>query len=231
MKGVLDKKYALKREKGGALKHRLRRRADEAIQAIRAFYPSPERILDLGTAEGRLLSRIKDEYPSTLCVGLEYSPELLGLGVALFHDLSFIRGDAQRMPFFKDASFDCIVATAIIEHLDSPGEMLRESFRILIPGGILILTTPHPFWESLAGRLGMIQGEHTSVMGFMALRAYCRDAGFQALEEKGFMISPTGFPGERRMERLLRRLKIDRHLANQLIVLRKPGRGKIMERT
>ncbi len=223
MKGVLDNKYALKREKSGALKYRMRRRADEAVEAIRAYHPNPERILDLGTAEGRMLSRIKDAYPSAICVGLEYSPELLALGAALFPDLSFIRADAQRMPFFKDASFDCIVATAIIEHLDRPEAMLRESFRILIPGGILIITTPHPFWEKLAGRLGMIQGEHESVMGFTALRAYCREAGFQALEEKGFMISPAGFPGERHMERLLRRLKADRHLANQLIVLGKPA--------
>jgi len=222
MKGVLDKEYALQREKRRALKYRLRRRADEAIQAIRVFYPDPERILDLGTAEGRMLSKIKDKCPSTLCVGLEYSPELLDLGVALFQDISFIRADAQNMSFFKDASFDVIVAAAIIEHLKNPGEMLRESSRILKPGGILIITTPHPFWEKLAGHLGMIQGEHESVMGFLTLRAYCLDAGFQVLEEKGFMISPIGLPGERYIEKLLRRLRVDRHLANQLMVLKKP---------
>jgi len=222
MKGVLDKEYALQREKRRALKYRLRRRADEAVQAIRIFYPDPERILDLGTAEGRMLSRIKDKYPSTLCVGLEYSPELLDLGIALFQDISFIRADAQNMSFFKDASFDVIVAAAIIEHLKNPEEMLRESSRILKPGGILIITTPHPFWEKLAGHLGMIQGEHKSVMGFLTLRAHCLEAGFQVLEEKGFMISPIGFPGEQYIERLLRRLRVDRHLSNQLMVLKKP---------
>ena len=222
MKGVLDKEYGLQREKRRTLKYRLRRRADEAVQAIKVFYPDPERILDLGTAEGRMLSRIKDKYPSTLCVGLEYSPELLDLGIALFQDISFIRADAQNMSFFKDASFDVIVAAAIIEHLKNPEEMLRESSRILKPGGILIITTPHPFWEKLAGHLGMIQGEHESVMGFLTLRAYCLDAGFQVLEEKGFMISPIGLPGERYIEKLLRRLRVDRHLANQLMVLKKP---------
>jgi ubiquinone/menaquinone biosynthesis C-methylase UbiE len=222
MKGVLDKEYALQREKRRALKYRLRRRADEAIQAIRVFYPDPERILDLGTAEGRMLSRIKDKYPSTLCVGLEYSPELLDLGVALFQDISFIRADAQNMSFFKDASFDVVVAAAIIEHLKDPGEMLRESSRILKPGGILIITTPHPIWDKIAGALGMIRGTHQSTMSLRSLIDLCGKENFGVLKNKGFMISPIGFPGELLIEKLFSIIKLDGFLPNQLIVVRNP---------
>jgi len=222
MKGVLDKEYALQREKRRALKYRLRRRADEAVQAIRVFYPDPERILDLGTAEGRMLSRIKDKYPLTLCVGLEYSPELLDLGVALFQDISFIRADAQNMSFFKDASFDVVVAAAIIEHLKDPGEMLRESSRILKPGGILIITTPHPIWDKIAGALGMIRGTHQSTMSLRSLIDLCGKENFGVLKNKGFMISPIGFPGELLIEKLLTIIKLDKLLPNQLIVVRNP---------
>jgi ubiquinone/menaquinone biosynthesis C-methylase UbiE len=222
MKGVLDKEYALQREKKRALKYRLRRRADEAVQAIRIYYPDPERILDLGTAEGRMLSRIKDKYPSTLCVGLEYSPDLLNLGVALFQDISFIRADAQNMSFFKDASFDVIVAAAIIEHLKNPGEMLRESSRILKPGGILIITTPHPIWDKIAGAMGMIRGTHQSTMSLRFLIDLCGKENFGILKNKGFMISPIGFPGELLIEKLFSIIKLDRLLPNQLIVVRNP---------
>ncbi len=222
MKGALDKDYARQREHRRALKYRLRRRADEAVQAIRTFCPEPRKILDVGTAEGRMLSRIKENYPLALCVGLEYSEELLDLGLGLFPDISFVRADAQNMSYFRDAPFDVIVAAAIIEHLENPAEMLREGLRILTPGGILVITTPHPFWEKLAGRLGMIQGEHHSVMGFETMRAQGLEAGFIVLEEKGFMISPIGFPGEHVIESVLRRLRLDRHLANQLMVFRKP---------
>ena len=221
MKGTLDQDYARQREERSALKYRLRRRADEAIRAIETFRPSPARILDLGTAEGRMLSRVKARYPSSLCVGLEYSADLLALGVRLYRDLSFLRADAQRMPYFKAASFDVIVAAAIIEHLADPAGMLKESARVLKPGGILILTTPHPFWEKLAGRLGMIQGDHQSVRGLSALEVEGREAGFSVLEARGFMISPVGFPGERLVERALRRVGLDRHLADQLLVLGK----------
>ncbi|MCJ7645213.1 MAG: methyltransferase domain-containing protein [Candidatus Aminicenantes bacterium] len=222
MKGVLDKEYALQREKWRALKYRLRRRADEAVQAIRVFYPDPERILDLGTAEGRMLSRIKDKYPSTLCVGLEYSPDLLDLGVAFFKNISFIRADAQNMSFFKDASFDVIVAAAIIEHLENPREMLRESSRILKSGGILIITTPHPTWDKIASALGMIKGTHQSTMSLRSLIDLCGKENFRVLKNGGFMISPIGFPGELLIEKLLSIIKLDRLLPNQLIVVRNP---------
>ncbi len=222
MKGTLDQDYARQREERLALKYRLRRRADEAIRAIEAFRPCPARILDLGTAEGRMLSRIKTRYPSTQCVGLEYSADLLALGARLYRNLSFLRADAQRMPYFKAASFDVIVAAAIIEHLADPAGMLKESARVLKPGGILVLTTPHPFWEKLAGRLGMIEGDHHSVMGFPTLKALGLAAGFVVVEERGFMISPIGCPGELVVERVLRRLRLDRRMANQLVVFQRP---------
>ncbi len=220
MKGILDKDYALQRDKKLALKYRLKRRGDEAIQAINAFCPDPKRILDLGTAEGRMLSRIKDRYPSTVCVGLEYSPDLLALGAGLFQDISFIRADAQNMPFFKDASFDVIVAAAIIEHLMNPEEMLRESSRILRPGGILIVTTPHPAWDKIAGAMGMIKGSHQSTMSLRSLIDLCVKEHFEVLKKKGFMISPVGFPGEALIERLFSIMKLDRLLPNQLVVVR-----------
>jgi SAM-dependent methyltransferase len=226
MNGALDQDYARKRENRGALKYRLRRRADEVTLAIKTFYPEPERILDLGTAEGRMLARIKDTYPAALCVGLEVSAGLVGLGRGLFPDIAFVRADAQNMSYLRDGSFDVIVAAAVIEHLDGPQEMLREGLRVLKPGGVLIITTPHPFWEKIASHLGMIQGEHHSVMGLKTLRGHGRAAGFTVQGEHGFMISPIGFPGERLVESALRRLKLDRHLANQLMVLRKPGRAE-----
>jgi ubiquinone/menaquinone biosynthesis C-methylase UbiE len=228
MNGVLDKEYALQRDKRLDLKYRLRRRASEAVQAIGTYYPHPVRILDLGTAEGRMLSRIKDKYPSTLCVGLEYSRDLLEVGAALFRDISFIRADAQNMSFFKDASFDVIVAAALIEHLKTPGEMLREGFRVLKQGGILILTTPHPLWDRIAGALGMIRGTHQSTMSVRTLIELCEKENLGILKNKGFMISPIGFPGELLIEKLLSIIKLDRLLPNQMIVVRKsavPGRA------
>jgi SAM-dependent methyltransferase len=47
---------------------------------------------------------------------------------------------------FDDASFDTVFTTQVIEHVEDPGRMLSEIYRILKPGGYLILSAPLT-WE------------------------------------------------------------------------------------
>jgi SAM-dependent methyltransferase len=53
-----------------------------------------------------------------------------------------VAADAFRLPF-RDNSFDCIIAAEIIEHVTDPVAFVGELFRVLAPGGKLILSTPY----------------------------------------------------------------------------------------
>jgi len=44
---------------------------------------------------------------------------------------------------FDDNAFDLIISNAVIEHLNSPTNMLNESRRLLKPTGVLIVITPN----------------------------------------------------------------------------------------
>lgn len=48
---------------------------------------------------------------------------------------------ANQLPF-RDASFDTVLSTQVWEHVEDPGAAARETFRVLRPGGHLVVTVP-----------------------------------------------------------------------------------------
>ena len=95
------------------------------------------RLLDVGCGTKRkqlLVGDLVDEY-----VGLDHRDSL--------HDQSSVDifGTAYEIPE-PDCSFDSILCTAVLEHLEEPELALREAFRVLKPGGHAIYTVPM-FWH------------------------------------------------------------------------------------
>ncbi len=64
---------------------------------------------------------------------------------------------------FSENKFDCLLVIAVSEHLKFLEKVLKESHRILKPGGIIVLTTPtiiaKPILEFLAFRTNMVSRE------------------------------------------------------------------------
>jgi len=50
---------------------------------------------------------------------------------------------------FSDNQFDCLLMLAVLEHLNHPQAILQECYRILKPGGRLIITIPSNFSKPL----------------------------------------------------------------------------------
>lgn len=53
-----------------------------------------------------------------------------------------ITADSFHLPF-NDNSFDCVIASEIIEHVIEPSEFIKELFRVVKKGGSIIITTPY----------------------------------------------------------------------------------------
>ena len=70
--------------------------------------------------------------------------------------------DLEKIPL-QDKSVDCVIMTAVLEHLNNPENIIKEAFRILNKGGILLLTTPsiyaQPILDFLAFKLKIISKE------------------------------------------------------------------------
>jgi len=49
---------------------------------------------------------------------------------------------AEKLPF-EDATFDIVTLDSVIEHVENPPQVVRETARVLRPGGIVYMVTPN----------------------------------------------------------------------------------------
>jgi len=61
--------------------------------------------------------------------------------------ISVVNGDAEHLPF-ADATFDRVRADRVLQHVRDPARAVAEMHRVLLPGGIVVLTEPD--WKTIA---------------------------------------------------------------------------------
>ncbi|MEG3594478.1 MAG: methyltransferase domain-containing protein [Chloroflexota bacterium] len=219
--GVYDVDYYEGRLKSRALKYRLTRRTTEVSKALTKYLNrTPERVLDVGTADALMLGKLNRGWPDTCFIGLEMNRSLLM--TTNINDVQKIEGDAMALPIGNE-TVDAIVATAVIEHLPDPKKFVSECNRVIKRGGIIVITTPDPNLEHLASKIGLLKesGHHHTFTLDMICQLFEQNK-LDILESRKFMFSPIGFPAEIFIERLIRYFGLGMVLANQLLVARKP---------
>jgi SAM-dependent methyltransferase len=75
---------------------------------------------------------------------LDISWEALRLSRGVSSLPRFVRGDALAAPF-ADGTFDLVYHQGLLEHFRSPAPLLRENYRLLKPGGFLLVDVPQRY--------------------------------------------------------------------------------------
>jgi SAM-dependent methyltransferase len=89
-----------------------------------AAHATSLRTLDIGAQNGPYAAH----FPRRVALDIQR-----GAGVQII-------GDAQALGI-RDASFDVVLCTEVLEHIPDPQRAIDEMFRVLVPGGQLLLTT------------------------------------------------------------------------------------------
>jgi demethylmenaquinone methyltransferase/2-methoxy-6-polyprenyl-1,4-benzoquinol methylase len=103
--------------------------------------PTPgERILDVATGTGLVAFELARRGGCQV-VGLDQSEDMLdGARARLADDpaladqMTFVRGEAERLPF-EDGEFDALTFTYLLRYVDDRGATMRELARVVRPGG------------------------------------------------------------------------------------------------
>jgi SAM-dependent methyltransferase len=99
----------------------------------RHFNGGAAEMLDLGAGTKPYAPLYEPYFRACTALDVDHSPH--GTGSV------DVVASADHMPF-GDARFDCVIATEVLEHCRDPLAVLRETARVLAPGGKVLVTTP-----------------------------------------------------------------------------------------
>ena len=134
-----------------------------------------------------LHKRIAEANKETL--GVDIDPE--GAEVLNKQGYNVIVADVETMDLGKQ--FNTIVAGEIIEHLENPGRFLRNMHKHLVPGGVIIVSTPNPFYAGSAWKIWRygkpaVHEEHMGWQDPITLEQLFKRTGFEPFD--GYWIQP-----------------------------------------
>ena len=105
--------------------------------------PLPNRVLDIGTGRGRILTRLATAGISIVTV--DHDPVVLQTTQAdlqargLANRIQFLHADAAALPL-PDASFPLVLSVNTLHHLPDPEPIFQEMVRVLQPGGRIVVS-------------------------------------------------------------------------------------------
>ncbi|VVM06947.1 putative S-adenosylmethionine-dependent methyltransferase/MSMEI_2290 [Methylacidimicrobium cyclopophantes] len=164
------------------------------LPLLRSHLPAGGRYLDVGSGTGELLRRVRAGWRGS-SFGCDYTGQWMQLPGQKV-DVA----DLNRDPLpYESAFFDAVSCTEVIEHLDDYRRLLREIFRVLRPGGIVVLSTPNilnlksrlrflwfGFWNlfgplSFSQRIRFDTDGHITPVHYFHLAHALHEAGFTEL--------------------------------------------------
>jgi SAM-dependent methyltransferase len=159
---------------GGPLTGRL----TKLSAAVSRFTRPGDRVLDLGCGTGELAFALAAT--GVQMVGCDISGQMLR---RVPHDPARQVGRVRLDPHwrslpFRPEAFDAVVAASVLAYVDEPAVVLRESARVLRPGGVVVCTVPdlgHPVrWLEEIARAAPAAGRGGGLSRWARYQSYLR---------------------------------------------------------
>ncbi len=190
---------------------------------------SPQRILEVGCADGAFLSVLKDRYASAELWGIELN-KAEGDKARKFADNLIVGDVIEELDHLPDSGFDAIFFNDVLEHIVDPYRLVERIAKKTTEDGVVIASIPNVrYWRNLYNLIFKKdwQYEDTGILDKTHLRFFtCSTAGslfsengYEVLQVKG--INKTKKRKVLRLNKLLRGW-LDDTLYLQYVIVAKP---------
>lgn len=165
------------------------RRAQDTLQAYLPYLDRNSVILEAGSGLSAVVITLRRM--GYRVVGLDYAENALHISRAYDPELALVAGDVHALPYAEN-SIGAYLSFGVLEHFEQGMQpALREAYRILQPGGTLVLTIPYPnvVWR-LAQFKRRMSGQ-TRIKEDFYESTYTREALINEAKQAGFTILTT----------------------------------------
>lgn len=162
-------------------------RSQQTIAAYLPYLPKDQPILEAGSGLSAAMIVLQER--GYAVVGLDYALNALKASHTYDPTLDLMGGDVHALPFATD-SVGAYLSFGVLEHFaHGMTPALTEAYRILQPGGTLVMTIPYPnlIWK-IAQRRRAVQGKqridedfYESTYTQVQLTAECTKVGFDVV--------------------------------------------------
>ena len=145
---------------------------------------SGDKVLDMGCGNGSLIKSIKQLADINAC-GIDISPEMINECKQRYSDITFSLSSGEKLDF-DDNTFDMIVTSCVLHHLDQPRNFFAEAHRILKPNGKLVVADIYfnaflrPFFNYVFSPL--YRAGDNKLIGHKKLKRFYLENGFAIKE-------------------------------------------------
>ncbi len=154
-----------------------------------------QKVLNVWSRTGLAIPYLREKCNDIEIHNLEASAKFIEIAQKKFQREKFQQTDLENMPF-ADNYFDFILSLETLEHVPKPTIFLKELYKIIKPGGILVMSLPPASAEIPLKAYELFfenhgEGPH-KFLSSKKVKQLLKESGFELLKHKGTLLIPVG---------------------------------------
>lgn len=158
-------------------------RVDRLLEICARYGVRTQALLEVGAGFGTFCSELMSRGIFSRVVGVEPTPGLAS--TCRGRGIEVIEEPVERIDLEKVGQFDVVANFEVIEHLFDPHEFVSHMSRLLLPGGLMMLTCPNGQGfdiETLGTASTTVDHEHLNYFNPSSLAALLARSGLEVVE-------------------------------------------------